>query len=702
MVNKGAFHVAVLPLAIMLGLSQQVLAEDVSADIEHIEVTSLRQPFRGDLPLKSQPQSIETLSFEQLSDAGVTSFMDAIDLSASINRQNNFGGVWDNFAVRGFVGDENVPSGYLVNGFNAGRGFAGTRDTSNIESIEIMKGPGSALYGRSEPGGTINIITKKPKFEQEGYMQASAGRWDNYRLEGDYTNALTNSLAFRINGAYEDKGSFRNPVDSEKRVLTPSVLWLINDDTRLNYELEYIDQKAPFDRGIVAVGGDPEVLPVTRFLGEKSDGAMQIDVLAHQLSLEHDMGKWHVLGGLSYRDTGFKGYASDPELVSNRQLLYTDGKTLSRQHNYRDFSSTDFSGRLELSGSMNTADFTHHLLLGIDGYHFHFDKYWERFRPTAGDATYSINIYDPVYGQVAPAGTVLYDQTETQDSYGFYVQDQLDLTTQWKVLLGGRYDSFEQAIVKHNTQTDTEQRQNIFSPRVGLVYEWQSWISFYGSYSEGFRPNTGADYQGVAFKPEESKSYEMGTKFDTALISGSIALFRAEKSNVLTADPINSGFSATLGEAESQGIEIELAGNLTEHTRVWLSYAYTDAKTANDVINADWGVTIPKGSRLINIPKHSGNLTLKHDTELFGKDTAVGASVQYVGSRLGETIDPSYVLPAYTLVNLFGTYAVSDALSVQLNVTNLFDEAYYPSSYSAIWTMPGEPRSYKVSVRYSF
>ncbi|QYK05859.1 TonB-dependent siderophore receptor [Shewanella zhangzhouensis] len=699
---RGIFRLSLIQIAILGGLANTVNAEEAGANIERLEVKGIRQPFRGDVPLKAQPQAVERLSMEQLSDAGISTLIDALDLSGSVSRQNNFGGAWDSFAVRGFVGDENVPSGYLVNGYDAGRGFGGPRDTANVESIEIMKGPGSALYGRSEPGGTINIITKKPKFSQEGYLQASAGRWDNYRFEGDYTNAITDSLAFRVNGAYEDKGSFRNPVDSEKRVLTPSLLWVASDATRFGYELEYTNQKVPFDRGIVAINGDINALPVDRYLGEASDGATQIDLLGHQFTLEHDFGDWSLLSGISYRDTALEGYSSDPELVKGRQLLFTDGETLSRQHSYRNFQSTDLSGRVELSGRVNTGDITHHMLIGADGYHFHFDKYWERYRPSPGDATYSINVFNPEYGQIAPDGALLYNQVETQDNYGIYLQDQLDLSDKWKLTLGGRFDSFEQKIENHKTQTVSNQSQNVFSPRAGVVYEWQSWLSLYGSYSEGFRPNTGSDYRGVAFEPEESKSFELGTKFELENLTGSIALFRAEKSNVLTADPVNSGFSAALGKADSQGIELDLAAYLTDNTQLMLSYAYTDAQTANDILNVDWGVSIPEGSRLINVPKHSGSLTLKHDMSLFDMDASAGATVLYVGDRLGETIDPSYELPAYTLVSLYGTYALNQHVSLQFNVNNLFDEVYYQSSYSSLWTMPGEPRSYKISVRYSF
>src|SRR5690242_9346669 len=129
-----------------------------------IVITGLRQQYRGDVPLKDLPQSISVISDQMLKTVGVTRLDAALDLASGVNRQNNFGGIWDAFAIRGFAGDENLPSGVLVNGFNSGRGFGGPRDASNIDHIEVLKGPNSALFGRGEPGGTVNVITKKPLF----------------------------------------------------------------------------------------------------------------------------------------------------------------------------------------------------------------------------------------------------------------------------------------------------------------------------------------------------------------------------------------------------------------------------------------------------------------------------------------------------------------------------------------------------------
>ena len=694
-------------VSVALANSASAIAQETPEEMEQIEVVQQRQPYRGDVPLKSLPQNIDVVSAELLKDVGVNDFQNALDFASGVARQNSFGGLWDSFAIRGFAGDENLPSGYVVNGFSAGRGFSGRRDTSNVQAIEVLKGPGSALYGRSEPGGTINIITKKPQFTEEGYIQATAGTYSLYRLEGDYTNAINDDLAFRVNGAYEDAGSFRNTVESNKLAFTPSLTYQITDDTSLTYELEVLDQEAPFDRGIVVVDYQFGTVPIDTFYGEPNDGPMSIEALGHQLTLQHGLNSdWSVMVGLSYRESSFEGYSSEVELSGGRQLLYTDGETVSRQRRYRDYDAEDLSGRIELSGTVETGDIVHHILIGADAYDYQLDQIQQRWRTAwgAGDTTYSVSLINPEYGQAQPETGALWDRREDQSTVGLYVQDQIDITDSLKVLAGFRFDDYSRDFYNYLADSESSQSQTATSPRIGLVYEPSNLYTLYLSYSEGFRPNSGTDADGEAFDPEESKSYEAGVKFanNDESLTGTVAIFRAEKSNVLSADPVNSGYSAALGEAESQGIEVDLNAVIADDTTVTVAYAYVDAETSNDIVNFDWGVNIPAGSRLINIPEHKLNVTAMHFMDIAGKESKVGASVTYVGDRLGETIDPDYILPSYTTVRLFGSVNLSDNVVINADIDNLFDKEYYASSYSALWTMPGTPRTAKISVKYAF
>jgi iron complex outermembrane receptor protein len=698
-----------VPAATWLIGAATASAADDPAVLDTVTVSEIRQPYRGDTPLQELPQSVQVLSSELLKDVGVTQLDGALDLVSGVARQNTLGGLWDSFAIRGFAGDENTPSGYLVNGFNAGRGFTGRRDPSNIDHIEVLKGPGSALYGRGEPGGTVNIVTKQPQFEPEGSVELSGGSFDTYRAAADYTGPVNDSIAFRINGGYENADSFRDYVSSKRYALTPSVLARLTSSTTLSYELEWIKQRAPLDRGVTAVNSVLGTIPESRFLGEPGDGDIKIDALGHVLSLQHQLNSnWSLLVGASYRDSSFEGFSSEAELLNARQLLFTNpnGGLLTRRHLFRTYDAQDLTGRSELSGKLTTGPITHHVMFGADAYKFDNDQQQTRFRPGAGSPVYSLNIYDPIYGIASPTLVPLTDRLEKQKEYGVYVQDQMDLTEHWKLLGGVRFDDYSQDILNRlGTPTTTHVSQTATSPRAGLVYQVNKQLSLYTSYSKGFRPNTGSTFAGQPFAPETSRSYEAGIKAESAQrqLSATLAAYQGKKSNFLTADPLNAGFSIAGGEAESKGLEFDASGRLMEDLRATISYAYTDATVSKDIVDVNFGYRIPAGSPLINIPKHSAHVLLIQDFHVKEQTLSVGAGAGYVSKRLGETgYLPEFDLPSYTLVNLIGAYAVSESLKLDLHVDNLLDKTYYPSSYSRFWVAVGEPRAYTLTAQYKF
>ncbi|NKF51079.1 TonB-dependent siderophore receptor [Shewanella sp. WXL01] len=726
MQNHGLFQKSAIAIAVSLASSVAIaqsadeattteptldtptVEQSINLDtIERIEIHHKWQPYRGNVPLSKTPQAIDTISSETLENAGITRFQEALDMSSSVVRQNSSGGLWDSFAVRGFAGDENNAAGYLVNGYNVGRGYNGRRSTSNIEVIEVMKGPGSALYGQGEPGGTISIITKKPKFEEQGYVQLTLGDYDKKYTEFDYTNGISEDVAFRINGSYEDSDTYRDHVYFKSLNLHPSLLWNISDRTSVNYEMEILDQEKPLDRGVFVLDNNFDAASTNAFYGDIKDGAHNVKALGHQASLRHTLSDtWHLLTGFSYRESSFKGQSSDAELSAGRQLIYDDPTKLSRQRRERDYQARDFTTRLEVSGTSTLFGLENNFLIGGDYYDYHVDTKLNRWRTAygSGDPTYAIDPNNPNYDQVQPETSVQTDQTEDQQAGGVYVQDQIMLGDRASILIGARYDKFKQEIYDFTRDRAQSQSKSALNPRLGITYEITDAVNLYTNYAEGFRPNPGLDSNGDAFDPEKSKSFEVGAKWQNAsdTFSGNIAWFNSTKSNILTADPSNPDFSATLGEATSQGIELELTSYITDNTNVKLAYSYTDAKTANETTNPDWGVTIPKGSRLINIAEHVGNLSLNHYANIKSMEAYFGTTVNYVGDRLGETTDPDYILPAYTLVNLHASLQVNNDLSLKFDINNLFNTKYFESSYHKLWTMPGEPLNFQVSVKYQF
>ena len=694
---------ALAPTAgLMLGATP-VFAADPAPAADKIVVTGIKQPYRGDTDLKDLPQSIRTLSAELLADVGVTKLDDALDLASSVARQNTFGGMWDAFAIRGFAGDENFPSGYLINGFSAGRGFSGKRDASNIESIEVLKGPGSALFGRSEPGGTINLVTKKPSFKSAGSVDFSLGSFSTYRLTGDYTGPISDAVAFRLNGAYENSKGFRETgMKNEKLAVSPSFLAKISKSTTLTYELEAVDQKGPFDRGVTAVNSKLGVIPQSRFLGEPADGPVHIKAAGHQFVLQHELNDdWSILAGFGYRYSSFIGNSTQQRLLGG---LQADGFTMNRERRFVDYETKDTIGRIELTGKFNMGSVVHHPLFGMDTDYFEFDRHQFRVRP--GALAYAINIYAPVYRTTLPAfNTTIFDSLEKQRATGVYLQDQIDLTGAWKLLAGVRFDKFHQDILTRTNNSRTVQDPTATSPRLGLVYELNRNLTFYTSASTGFRPNSGSNFANVPFEPEKSRSAEVGAKFETPdrKISGNVALYKTRKSNIITADPVNAGFSIAAGEAESQGVEVDASGELMKNVRMAFSYAYTDAKITKNAVDINGlGGAIRAGDPLLNVPKTSANLLLIHDFNVGGAACDIGGGIGYVGSRLGETGFTSFQLPAYTLVKVIGSYSPSKNLKYTLEVENLFDKDYWPSSYGREWVAAGTPRAVTVKALYKF
>jgi iron complex outermembrane receptor protein len=237
---------AALLLCSAVPVAHPAFAQDTSAGarLEAVTITGTRQAYQGDFNRLETPQAEQSIDAETLRASGAVNLSQALDLSASVARQNNFGGLWNAFALRGFVGDENLPSNYLVNGFNAGRGFGGPRDLSGIESVDVLRGPRAALFGRGEPGGTVNLVTKRPTFKTAGEFRVSAGSFETYRADADWTTPLSDEVAVRLVGFAEDAGSFRDTVETRKYGMSPSLAWRISPQSRLVYELELSHQES--------------------------------------------------------------------------------------------------------------------------------------------------------------------------------------------------------------------------------------------------------------------------------------------------------------------------------------------------------------------------------------------------------------------------------------------------------------------------
>jgi iron complex outermembrane recepter protein len=699
-------------LCLLLGGAAGLAAPAAAADeADTIVVTAQRQAYRGDFSLRETPQAITQIGQQQIDNNNITRLTDVLELSASVARQNNFGGLWDAYAVRGFAGDENLPSGYLVNGFNGGRGFGGARDVAGIERVEVLKGPNAALFGRGEPGGTINIVTKRADFDTRGRINMLAGSFDRQRGDADVNLALGDVAAVRLVGFYEDAGSFRETVRSERFGLLPSVLFRLGDNTSLTYDLELTRSEADFDRGTVAIGGILGRVPRENFLGEPGDGPIEADATGHQLQLQHNFSDaWSLLLGGQYRETRLEGFSTEAELATGRQRLGRDGRSLSRQRRSRLYEGEHFVVRGEIAGRFETGSLKHRVLIGADYDSFDNSQLFLRFRPpnigpaTTPQASNDIDVFAPVYGRFPlPTPGPQTDRLDQQRAFGAYVQDQISLTDRLQIRIGGRFDDFRVETLNRANGTSVERSYNRFSPQAGVVFEASGAVSLYAAYGEGFRANLGATAAGALFDPETSKSAEIGAKFGLLddKLQGTVSLFTLSKSNVLAADPANPGFSLPIGKARSRGLEVDLNGKLPGDIDLWFSYAYVDAEARANVNDVNFGLAIKVGDQLLNVPRHSLNVQASRAFAIGTTRLTLGGGVQYIGERLGETAT-SFVLPDYTLVRLFAAWRVQENVEIFADVTNLFNTTYYTNSFAQLWVQPGTPRAGSVAVRLSF
>lgn len=642
---------------------------------------------RTETPLREVPQSVRVVTSELIDDLGATRLADTVDYVSGIARLNDFGGTWDNYAIRGF---SSTDMGYLVNGLPGSRGYNPMRDAATVERFEFLKGPAAALYGSSEPGGTVNIVTKKPKFTRATTAELSAGTLGFARATVDTTGPINDKVAYRLNVMAEDSASRSSLIDSHKYLVAPALAWAIDSQTLLQYEGEFMRVRTPLDRGIVNVNGKI-TLPRDRFLQEPSDPNLHLSSNTHQLTLDRELTTgWRTRLGVSYKESGFEGYAA--EFGS----MLADGRTLTRRNSWRTLPSRDTSANAEVEGSFHMGGLGHRMLVGVEASRLCMGM--DIAYSNLATNPYAIDIYEPVYGQAKPPVSPNISTRENQRNVGAYLQDEVSLGERWKLLAGVRIDNYHQSVDNLLTGRPTSQSQTAVSPRIGLTWLPTAQLSAYVSLGKSFRPNSGVDEAGNAFDPQHGRAVEAGLKWQSsdARLGATLAVFDIRKNNVLTRSPTDPNFNVAAGEATSRGLEVDAFGQLDQHWRISSSFALVNAKVTED--NA-----IAPGTRLTNIPKVSASLlAIREDAMPWaGGRYGVGTGIVYVGSRSGNATD-TYSLPAYATVKLITYWQIDRRTRVFMDVHNVFNKNYYPASWGNLAVIPGLGRQFVAGLRYQF
>ncbi|WP_073525474.1 TonB-dependent siderophore receptor [Pseudomonas fluorescens] len=689
--------------------AEQVPAENASIELQATNVTatadleSAQGPVQGyratrsasatrtDTAIHETPQSISVVSKDVVEDLGATRLQDALDYAGGVGRANNFGGQGlTTFTVRGFTTGE-----FYRNGFPINRGYPNMPDANTIERLEVLRGPATMLYGRGDPGGTFNVVSKQPLAERTVTLGSQLNDQGMKRGTLDASGPLDEEgrLAYRLNVVGEGGDTFRDHVETERYGVTPVITWQATDDTKVTFEGDFMRNNHPLDRGLTRFPNQRATPSRDTFWGDKDAGKLHNDNNMAQLRFEHALSdNWTLGGGFQWLDGSLKGNAIE---ANGPGSLGADGRTLQRNFNYRKLEWTDKDYQLNLTGHFSTGGFDHTLLTGIEYEDYDYKSIIQRSSAAAG--TYPIDIFDPVYGQTRPALT----RTPTHDkenlkTYAAFVQDQVALTERLKVLAGARFERFEHDYQNYVGKS-WQAADNAVTPRVGVIYDLTDTVAVYADAARSFKPNTGASREGGGFAPEKGKSYEMGIKWEALerQLSVDAAIYQIEKKNVLTTDPVDNTFSVAAGQVRSRGFDLNVAGNLTPEWRVIGGYAYVDAEVTRDN-------TLRSGTRLMNIPRNSFSLLNVYEFQDGAlKGLGLGAGGKYVDQRAGQTANTAFSMDAYTVVDLLGYYKVNEQVRLNLDVKNLFNREYEEGAFGNIYAYPGAPRTVQVGIAYT-
>ncbi|MFC4254226.1 TonB-dependent siderophore receptor [Altererythrobacter xixiisoli] len=653
---------------------------------------------RVPLSTMQTPFTIQQVSDAVIQESAARSLSDALRYIGTVGGTDNFGNAGEFFSSRGFQ---------MANGSNYFRDGLRYRKYGqvplyDIERIELLRGSASILYGALQPGGVLNIVSRTPQDDASTTLRLRAGSFDYYQATVDATGPLVDGVNYRIQGMYENAGSFRDVVESESGGVTGAFDVRLSPTTVLTARASWFTDERVGDRGTVmayqtdgrftAANGrkyDFADVPRSAFFGEKF-GTNKFQDINLSLSLRQELGdKWQLRADVVHSDQEedrvYIWAIPDNTPVDANGLL-------PRQIGDWNADLNGTLARLELAGEITTGPLTHKLVFGGEVERFNNTRTNERYQFS------SINIYDPAYLDSRPANgtrTVNSPYGSLFQSTGVYIQNVIEIGQNWVVLGGLRYDH----VTDDNTLNGARVRRQVaeaWTPQAGLVWRPTPFISPYLSYTRSFVPQSGTDFAGDPFDPERGEQFEGGIKLDIrpAKSIATIAVFQLDRDNLTMADPDHPGFNRLSGLQRSKGIEFSLDANPVDALRLTFNWNHLfSIKYVND--NSFAGNTVP------NAPENALGLFATYDLADVLGGFSINAGATHVSRRQGINSNQFY-LPAYTLVDLGARVKLNDNFQLMANVRNLFDATYYTGAINGTTVNVGAPRSFTVELRTGF
>ena len=640
---------------------------------------------KTDTLLEDIPQAIQVVPLRLMQDQQVRRLGSALANVSNVQERGTFLGGYEQFAIRGFTLDNRA------NYFRDGRKYSNfvAPATEVLERVEVLKGPGSVLFGQADPGGIINFVTQQPPRSRETSVRLAGGDQDHQAVNANLGGAVGNKLFYRFIGATEDEDRFRDFVETDRRVLYGSLRYEISRNVSMTFHFDDLESDTVADSGLVAVGDrvvDQSLTtnynePWARYDSANTNVGYRLTAVLSP--------SWQIR-------QSFNAQRLDRLRIDALPVQVIDQLgTIIRRARQRDQEFNNDFADIQLIGDIQTGSVNHTLMFGAE----YVDE--RNGVQESNDVLLPIAIFDPVHDTPKPTFEPTFRSDSETRTNAFYFQDQIAVGDDWDVIAGVRYDEYESELALANSLGTLSEKsdEDALTYRLGAVWHANRNTSIYGSYSEGFSPNLQSAITIQIFEfldPEQSKQFEVGTKlsaFDDRF-SLTIAAFDLEKSNVLRIDADQT--PRLVGVQGHSGIEMDAAGEITPGWTLMGSFAWLDAEIEQDVRF--------EGNTPQNIADAMGGLWTSYSFQDTLRGLRLSLGLRVVGERNGDDAQ-SFQLPGYQRLDFGLGYRLTlgrGELDFNAKLENLADEDYYLGAINRNQITPGEPRRFIGSLQYRF
>ena len=644
-------------------------------------------------PLRDVPQSVTVITQAMIADQRMQSMADVVRYVPGVGIGQGEGNR-DTPILRG----NSTTADFFVDGVRDDVQYF--RDLYNIERVEAVKGPNAMIFGRGGVGGVINRATRQADWNTANEVSLQAGSHTNRRLSVDLDRPLTQTLAARLTGMYEDSETYRHGVGVGRYGFNPTVAYLAGNATTLRFGYERFHDDRTADRGIPSFGNRPVDTDAATFFGDPGTSNSVVTVNALNAAVDHRLTR----GAMLRNRTRYADYDKFYQNVYPGSAVSADGTTLSLAAYNADTQRRNFFNQTDLNLTAATGSIKHVLLAGAEFGRQVTDNirntgYFTSLGPTV--TSYPVPVSAPTVSV-----PVSYRQSATDaDNHGIatmaavYAQDQVELSRYLQAVVGLRFDRFDVDFHNNRTQSDFTSTDNLLSPRAGIIVKPIEAVSLYTSYTLTYLPRAGEQLSSLSLTnqsldPERFTNYEVGAKWDVKPgLSFTTAVYRLDRTNVVVPDPTDASRSILVDGARTKGLEVGLSGRLSPAWTAIGGYAYQDGRITNTL-----SATAKDGAKLAGVPAHTFSLWNRWD---LSRRWGAGVGIIHNADMFTST-DNTVLLPAFTRVDAALFVNLTRAVAAQLNMENMFDAGYYAFSHNNNNITPGSPRALRVALTTRF